>query len=195
MALIDFEGIDGSGKSTQVKLFAADAKLSFPRYNTVIGKLIKLIYFHNFYHWLSPKFTAWLFAFDRWLAKPIIKRWLEQGKTVALDRYTFSSMAHQGARDKHLVDWIYWLEFKWFKLPFPDQVVYFKIDPAISRRLMARRRKDLAEADFEYQQQTAALYDHLAGKYKFIVINCLDSKNRLLSKDDVRQKVKAAVGR
>ena len=191
--LIVFEGIDASGKSTQVKLFPADFKLSFPRYNTWVGRLIRFIYFHNLFNRLSPYVTAFLFALDRWLAKPIINHWLKQGKTVVLDRYTFSSLAHQGAKQKNLIDWIYRLEFKIFHLPLPDKVIYLKIDPQMSRRLMKSRRKDKAEADFIYQQKTALLYEQLAKKFHFTVINCLDSKKRLLSKNDVRQKITAAV--
>lgn len=191
--LIVFEGIDGSGKSTQVKLFPADKKLSFPRYDTLVGKLIKFIYFHNLFNRLSPYITAFLFAFDRYLAKPMIIGWLKQGQTVALDRYTYSSLAHQGAKQKNLIAWIYRLEFKVFRLPIPDKVIYLKIDPRTTQQLMAERHKDLAEADFTYQQKTAQLYQQLAKKYHFTVINCLDSKNRLLSKDDVRQKIAAAI--
>lgn len=192
--LIDFEGIDGSGKSTQVKLFNADKKLSFPRYDKPVGKIIRFIYFHNLFNRLSPYVTAWLFAVDRWLAKPMIIDWLKQGKTVALDRYTFSSMAHQGAKQKNIINWIYWLEFKFFKLPYPDKVIYLKIDPVMAQRLMQGRNQDKAEADFAYQVATAKLYDVLAKKYHFTVINCLNSKNRLLSKDDVRRKIAAAIG-
>lgn len=192
--LIVFEGIDGSGKSTQVKLFPADKKLSFPRYNTAVGKLIRFIYFHHWFNYLSPYLTAFLFALDRFLAKSLINDWLKSGQTVVLDRYTYSSMAHQGAKQKKLIDWIYWLEFKVFRLPLPDKVIYLKIDPQTSRRLMAGRHKDLAEADLAYQKATAKLYEILSKKYKFTVINCVDSKNRLLSKDDVRRKIAAAIG-
>src|SRR3989344_9350260 len=184
--LIDFEGIDGSGKSTQVKLFSADKKLSFPRYDSWVGKFIRFIYFHNLFNRLSPYVTAFLFAFDRWLAKPIIIGWLKQGKMVVLDRYTFSSLAHQGAKQKNLIDWIYWLEFKVFRVPLPDKVIYLKIDPAISQKLMKARHKDKAEADFIYQQKTAKVYEQLARKYHFTIIDCLDKKNRLLSKHDIQ---------
>lgn len=192
--LIVFEGIDGSGKSTQVKLFPADKKLSFPRYDHFFGRLIKLVLTRRWASGLSPYLVALLFALDRWLAKPIIIGWLKQGKTVALDRYTFSSMAHQGVKQKNLVDWIYWLEFKVFRLPQPNKVIYLKVNPEVTQKLMAGRHKDLAEADYAYQQKTAKLYQVLAKKYQFTIINCLDTKNRLLSKDDVRRKIAAAVG-
>jgi len=38
------------------------------------------------------------------------------------------------------------------------------------------------------------LYEQLAKKFHFTVINCLDSKKRLLSKDDVAKKIAAAIG-
>lgn len=215
--LIVFEGIDGSGKSTQVKLFGADQKLSFPRYDTLAGKLIRLIYTQKWASRISPYVTAWLFAFDRFLAKPLINRWLESGQTVAIDRYTYSSMAHQGAKfvrsakydvrsKKHrkprtpnlelrtFLDWIDWLENKLFKLPQADKVIYLKVPARISKKLMRSRRKDLAEADYIYQQKTARVYLALAKKYKFVIINCLDKQKRLLSKDDVSQKITAAIG-
>lgn len=197
--LVVFEGIDGSGKTTQVKLFPADQKLSFPRYHTPVGKLIKFIYWHRLFHRLSPYLTAFLFAFDRWLAKPQIEHWLEEGKTVVLDRYTFSSLAHQGAKlekeaRQRIISWLGWLEFKFFRLPRPELVIYLKIDPRLAQKLMAGRRQDKAEADLAYQQATARVYDQLARQYKFTVINCLDRKNRVLSKDDVRRKISAAVG-
>ena len=196
--LIVFEGIDGSGKSTQVKLFPADYKLSFPRYETFEGGLIRLVLTQKWLSRLNPYWVAFLYAFDRFLAKPVINNWLARGKTVVLDRYTYSSLAHQGAKlkgaeQKRLTDWIDWLEFKLFNLPRSDKVIYFNLPPAVTQKLMKDRRKDLADADFAYQKATAKLYQGLAKKYRFTVIDCLDSKKRLLSKSDVKQKVAAAV--
>ena len=197
--LIVFEGIDGSGKSTQAKLFPADYKLAFPRYDTLAGKLIRLIYTQKWASRINPYVTAWLFAFDRFLAKPLINRWLESGQTVVLDRYTYSSMAHQGAKldgreRQRLIDWIDWLENKLFRLPRADKVIYLKVPAQISKKLMRSRRKDLAEADFAYQQKTAKVYLILAERYKFTVIDCLDKQNHLLSKNDVAKKIAAAIG-
>lgn len=197
--LVVFEGIDGSGKSTQVKLFPADKKLSFPRYDKFVGKLIRFIYFHNWFNRLSPYITSFLFALDRFLAKPMINRWLNAGKTVVLDRYTYSSMAHQaakltGAKQKKLIDWIDWLESSYFRLPRADKVIFLAVPAAVTKKLMRLRHKDFAEADYSYQQETAKLYGILAKRYRFTVINCLDKNNQLLSKDNVSQKIRKAIG-
>ncbi len=197
--LVVFEGIDGSGKSTQVKLFPADHKLAFPRYDKFVGKIIRLVLTQAWISRLSPYLVAFLFGLDRFLAKSLINSWLKSGKTVALDRYTWSSMAHQGAKlegkeRKKLIDWISWLENKLFRLPRADKVIYLKVPPQITKKLMRSRQKDLAEADFAYQKKTAAVYLSLAERYKFTVIDCLDRQKRLLSKNDVAKKITAAIG-
>ena len=197
--LIVFEGIDGSGKSTQVKLFPADFKLAFPRYDKCVGKLIRLVLTQAWVSRLSPYLTAFLFGLDRFLAKPLINSWLKAGKIVVLDRYTYSSMAHQGVKlngreRQRLIDWIARLENKLFRLPRADKVIYLQVPPQISQKLMRSRQKDLAEADFVYQQKTVQVYLALAKRYKFTVIDCLDRQKRLLSKDDVRKKIAAAIG-
>ncbi|MBU2051877.1 deoxynucleoside kinase [Patescibacteria group bacterium] len=195
--LIVFEGIDGSGKSTQVKLFPADKKLSFPRYNKFFGKIIRLVLTKKWASRLNPYAVSFFYAVDRWLAKPQINSWLAAGKTVLLDRYTYSSMAHQGAKlegaaQVKLVNWIDWLENNFFKLPLADNIIYINVPPRVSQKLLRSRRKDLADADMAYQQKTAKVYEVLAKRFKFTVINCVDKQNRLLSKDDVAKKVAAA---
>jgi dTMP kinase len=196
--LIVFEGIDGSGKTTQVKLFPADKKLSFPRYEKFVGKLIKLVLTQKWASKVNPYLVAFLFAFDRFLAKSTINKWLQKGKTVVLDRYTYSSMAHQGAKlkgkaQKKIVDWIDWLENRLLRLPQADKVIYLKIAPEVSQKMMAARRKDLADADLAYQRASAQLYDELAKRYKFIVIDCLDNNQKLLSQEKIAQKIAAVI--
>ena len=150
--LIVLEGIDGSGKSTQAKLLKADFLLAFPRYNYFFGKIIKLILHHEWGKKLSPYLVAGFFALDRLMAKKTINGYLEAGKTVLLDRYTGSSQAHQGAKltgaaQQKLIDWIDWLENKFFQLPQADKVIYLQVPPQISKKLMRSRQKDEAEKE------------------------------------------------
>ncbi|MCG2691437.1 thymidylate kinase, partial [Microgenomates group bacterium] len=91
--LVVIEGIDGSGKSTQAKLLKADFLLAFPRYENFFGKIIKYLLHLKCGQKINPYVLAFLFAADRLAAKPMIKRWLKEGKTVVLDRYTGSSQA------------------------------------------------------------------------------------------------------
>lgn len=197
--LVVIEGIDGSGKSTQVKLLSADRKISFPRYDKFFGKIIKIILRERWGRKISPYLVSFLFAIDRLMAKPLINGWLKEGKLVVIDRYTASSMAHQGAKltgaaRQKLIDWIDWLENKLFCLPQADRVIYLKVPAEVTRKLMlSRKKKDTAEKDFAYQKETAKVYENLAKKFKFTVIDCL-AENKLSSKDVINRRIKTAVG-
>lgn len=196
--LVAIEGVDGSGKSTQVKLLAADYKLAFPRYNHLFGKIIKIILHHNWGKRLSPYLVASFYALDRLRAKPTINSWLNEGKTVLLDRYTASSQAHQGAKLKgrqreRLINWIGWLENKLFKLPRPDLVIYLKMPAEVSKKLMmSRKKKDSVEKDLVYQKETGKVYEVLVKRFNFTVVDCL-AGNKLLSKHAINRKIKRAV--
>ena len=100
---IAFEGIDSAGKKTQIKLLAEklreDGKevvtISFPSYETEIGKLIK--------NWISrvlpltPETASMLYAADRMQYQERIKEWLRKGWIVITDRYCYSNIAYQSS--------------------------------------------------------------------------------------------------
>jgi dTMP kinase len=100
---ITFEGIDSAGKKTQIQLLANTlrnlgrevATISFPSYETEIGKLIK--------NWLSrsltlnPETASMLYAADRTQYQERIKEWLRKNWIVITDRYCYSNIAYQSA--------------------------------------------------------------------------------------------------
>jgi len=193
--LIVFEGIDGSGKSTQVKLLKADCRLAFPRYDQFFGKIIKYLLHLKYGQKINPYVLAFLFATDRFFAKPLIKSWLKDSKTVVLDRYTGSSQAHQGAKfsgrqQREIIEWIDWLENKFFKLPQADKVIFLNVPSAITRKLMLSRKKDAAEKDFDYQQKTYQLYCQLAKRKKWQIINCV-KKGKLLPAKEIHEQIRS----
>ena len=98
---IAFEGIDSAGKKTQIKLLADRLReserevvtISFPSYETNIGKLIK--------GWISrsltidPETASMLYAADRMQYQERIKEWLRKNWIVITDRYCYSNIAYQ----------------------------------------------------------------------------------------------------
>src|SRR5436309_1084797 len=106
--LIAVEGIDGSGKRTQVERLTLALKArgysiystGFPQYESWFGKMVgqflngDLGSLEN----VDPHFTALLYAGDRFEAKPKLEAALNNGQIVLVDRYVGSNLAHQTAR-------------------------------------------------------------------------------------------------
>ena len=133
MKLFVIEGVDGAGKSTQIKLlrdfFALKGYvceyLHFPRTETPwFGELIARFLRGEFgaLDEVDPYLVAMLYAGDRKDSSEMIARWLEEDKIVLLDRYTYSNIAYQCAKlddeDERtkLRKWILDLEFEHFAL-------------------------------------------------------------------------------
>ena len=111
--LVVLEGLDGAGKSTQVKklrtylesLFGTLEYIHFPRYDApVYGDLISRFLRGDFgsNETVHPQLVALLFAEDRHGAAPDMKKTLNAGGHVLLDRYVYSNIAYQCAKSHTL---------------------------------------------------------------------------------------------
>ena len=100
---IAFEGGDGAGKSTQVRLLAAALRargrtVTVTRQpgGTALGQAIRDLVLHGDH--VSPRAEALLFAADKaHHVDQLVRPALEAGEVVITDRYTDSSVAYQGA--------------------------------------------------------------------------------------------------
>jgi len=142
--LIAIEGIDGSGKRTQVELLAAALRTqghsvystSFPQYGSWFGKMVGQFLNGELgpLEGVDPHFTALLYAGDRYEAKPRLGAALNEGQIVLADRYIASNLAHQTARVEPeeraaFVEWIEHLEYGIYGLPPEDLVLYLRLPP------------------------------------------------------------------
>lgn len=102
--LIAFEGGEGSGKSTQVRLLAdalSDAGIAVCVTHepgaTVTGRRIRELLLHHHDDPLTPRAEALMFAADRaHHVDTVIKPALDEGDVVITDRFVDSSLAYQG---------------------------------------------------------------------------------------------------
>lgn len=144
---IALEGIDGSGKSTQVKLLSENlSKAGHKVYATYeptdspIGSIIRNIFTHKME--ADHRTIAGLFVADRLdhllnKANGILKK-LAEGYTVITDRYYFSSYAYQGI---HMpVDWVIEANSLSADLLRPDLNIYIDILPEISMTRLHKTR-------------------------------------------------------
>jgi dTMP kinase len=147
---IAFEGIDGCGKSTQVKLLADNLKKAGHKvYSTSeptdspIGSVIRNIFKQRIE--ADHRVIAGLFVADRLdhlLNKTdgILKK-LEDGYTVICDRYYFSSYAYQGVHMS--MDWVIEANSLSTALLRPDLNIYIDISPDIGMNRLNNGRSSI----------------------------------------------------
>lgn len=220
--LVVIEGLDGAGKSTQVRklkkylesLFGEIEYIHFPRYDApVYGGLISRFLKGDFgdIKTVHPQLVALLFAEDRHGAAPGIKEALENGKCVLLDRYVYSNIAYQCAKLESaseagaLKKWIAETEYGIFGLPRPDLNIFLDVPiEFVEDRLRSQRQgddrsylqgaQDIHEADISFQKRVRDLYrEQCVLDKSFIRIDCSDDYGQMLPPDAIFSKIKEAV--
>jgi len=171
--LIAVEGMDGSGKSTQAKLLyhwlrAIGMPVHHTEWNsspvvrsaTKVGKDAKRLKPKTFHLIHAADFA------DRWNSQ--IEPLLEVGGIVICDRYKFTAMARDGARDIPLSD----IEAAYSFAPEPNLTLYFDIPPEVGYRRIVEGRPTLkwyeAGLDMGWTIDPFESYRILQGKIKNI---------------------------
>jgi dTMP kinase len=214
---IAIEGIDGSGKRTQIELLGNAlerrgvryACFSFPRYESSFGQLAAS-YLNGEYGPLErvdPHFSALLFAGDRFESKGELEAELAKGKVVLADRYIGSNLAHQTARvgpqrREEFSSWLKRLEYGIYGLPVEDLVIYLRVPTTKAQELIGRKgardytklSRDLQEADLKHLEQAALVYERLALEANWRTIeSCEGSTTTLRTPDAIHADVLAAI--
>lgn len=218
MSFAVIEGLDGSGKSTQLKLLSEfmDAEgihskfLHFPRTNTgVYGDLISRFLRGELgsINEVNPYMVAMLYAGDRMDASNLIKSWIDQGYFVLVDRYVYSNIAFQcaklkeGSKREDLKKWIMELEFGHFELPVPEINVFLDVPSSFTKEQLDSFRegddrgylmgkKDIHEASLLFQQEVRMVYHSLQNESNFVVLPCYTRQNHMLDPSEVFDKLK-----
>jgi len=219
--LIAIEGIDGSGKRTQLDLLAAALakaegrgsvySTGFPQYDSWFGKMVGQFLNGDFgpLEDVNPHFTALLYAGDRFEAKPKLEAALSNGQIVLVDRYIGSNLAHQtarvpaGQRDAFR-RWIEHLEYGIYDLPREDLILYLRVPPGEAQKLVIQKsarnyttaKQDIQEASLRHLEQAADMYDLLAREAPWVTIECFDAAHgRMRPAEDIAREVLTAVRR
>ena len=222
MPLIVLEGLDGAGKSTQLKMLGERAAaggdatefLHFPRVETPLyGETIARFLRGDFgdADSVDPYTVALLFAGDRAAAAPQIREWLADGKWVFLDRYVYSNVGYQcakiddpGARSR-LRDWILDLEFGIWAIPRPDVSLFLDVPFRFTEASLSRERSgadrdylqgasDVHEASLEFQRRVREVYLDVARLDPALkVVDCSDGNGAMLPPEAVFEKILTCV--
>lgn len=170
--LIVIEGIDQSGKKTQAQLLRKEflrrgypvSILNFPDYTTTVGKQLKAYLAGK--SQLDYHTVHLLYAANRWEKDPELRRELNRGRSIIVNRYSPSNLAY-GASHGLSLDWLNLLEES---LPKPDAVIVLDISPKTSFK-RKRHRRDVHERDLAYLKKVRSIYLRLAKKYRWGVVD------------------------
>ena len=174
---ITFEGIDGSGKSTQLRMLASELRLhgfdvltTCEPGGTPLGRRLREAFLET-EETVAPLAELLLFAADRaqhvnFLVKPA----LETGKIVISDRYADATAAYQGAGrgfDEETIVQVIELATGGLK---PDLTLFFDVPvgEAIAR---TTSRSDGGEKKNRMDSETIEFYERVRQSYLKIAAN------------------------
>lgn len=210
--LIVIEGLDGSGKSTQLerlrrRLSGEVRFVKFPDYDSDSSALVKM-YLAGAFGSSPSDVNAYaasaFYAVDRFASFRSV--WGEdyaRGVTILCDRYATSNAVHQaskleGAERDAYLDWLYDFEFNKMGIPKPDAVLFLDMPTDVSQRLMSARyqgdegKKDIHERDIAYLEhcRSAALY--AAERLGWYVVSCAPD-GVVRSREDISDEIYSVV--
>ena len=206
------EGLDGSGKSTQISMLHNYLKenniayeyLHFPRtdspiYGDLVARFLRGEFGAN--DQVNPYLVALIYAGDRKDAAEIIRGWQASEKLVIVDRYVFSNIAYQCAKIEKmdeklkLKDWILNLEYSYHNLPKPDVNVFFDVPFSFTVERLSGGRTgtdrdylqgavDIHEADMSFQGKVREMYLQMAKTEQSLkMISCYDGDKMMEAKN------------
>jgi dTMP kinase len=199
--LIVIEGLDGSGKSTQIELLCKKLDkegiqcryIHFPmlnrgRYGELIAEFLRGEY--GSLQEVHPKLVALLFANDRKEHVGKINEWLNCGCVVLADRYVNSNIAFQGAKLKteaekeKLKQWILDFEFNYNQLPLPYKSFFLDVSFSHIVQSLSNKRTgddrdylngktDIHESSLTFQKSVYNEYKKMVEEQPdFVAIRC-----------------------
>ena len=218
MGFIVIEGLDGSGKSTQLKLLREYLQkksipfkyLHFPRleegtYGKLIARFLRGEMGAN--DQVDPYLVALIFAGDRTEAASQIRGWMDQGYQVILDRYVYSNIAFQCAKlnnageKEQLRDWILRFEYEHNQLPKPDVNLYLNVPFEFTKKQLNKERdgedraylkgeRDIHEENLDFQEKVRQVYLNLHSYVRDLeLIDCIDSKGQMRSPEAISEQI------
>ncbi len=218
MSFIVIEGLDGSGKSTQLKLLKeylikkniTYQYLHFPRTDEgIFGDLVARFLRGDLGNidQVNPYLVGLIYAGDRNDAKDLIDQWKSKVNLVIVDRYVYSNMAFQGAKlcnEKEKIalrNWLSNLEYEHYKIPKPDVSLFLDVPFSFTENSLKNQREgsdrdylngkmDIHEADLNFQEKVRQEYLTLIeNDTTFKLVKCYNESMKMLEPQAIFDKI------
>lgn len=215
---IVLEGLDGAGKSTQIKLLREMVEatgrqceyLHFPRFDAPIyGDMIARFLRGEFgsVEQVNPYLVALLYAGDRADAKRMIEDWLAEGKCVIVDRYVYSNIGYQCAKvesaeeRKALREWILKTEYEEFMIPKPTLSLFLDVPFGFTEAKLTSVREgadreylgggqDIHEKSLDLQRRVREVYlEAAAADEELQVVDCSNAEGGMAAPEEIFAKI------
>ena len=189
--LILIDGIDGSGKTTQVNLLVKYLERKgkkvvtkhFPNYASDSSAPVRMYLNDDIHGDVSPIAASIMFAVDRYITfkNELEKLYKDPNTVIVLDRWILSNKVYQINRIKdynenseHKIDassfdkFLDNLEYNLLNLPRPDATVVLRLSPELAmenikcRAALSGTKPDIHERDFEFLDDCHKTYVNCA---------------------------------
>ncbi len=213
--LITIEGLDGSGKATQAGMLAEALlrsgarvrEISFPNYGSDSSALVRKYLAGEFGSQpgdVNAYAASSFFAVDRYAGfKGDWGKFYREGGVLIADRYTTSNAVHQCSKLPEdqwdaFLDWLFDYEYRLLGIPAPDAVIYLRVDPEISQRLMTGRyqgdehRKDIHESNVTYLKRSREAAEYCCRRLGWRAVDCC-REGSLRPAEDIHREVLSLV--
>lgn len=211
---IVIDGIDGSGKWTQVEILRKHFEwlgkkvkiLDYPRYGHQSSFMVQKYLNGEYGKTLSPKLASIFYAIDRYDSM-MDKKYVdfEEYDYIISNRYVSASMIHQTGKiendeeSKEFLDWLYDLEYNIFWIPKPDKVIFLNVTPEVSQKLVLQKEErkylkdgkkmDLHEEDINHLQNAWKKAMKVVDMYDdWVKIDCVEN-GEILPIDIITEKI------
>ncbi|MBQ2315797.1 MAG: deoxynucleoside kinase [Clostridia bacterium] len=215
--LIVIEGLDGSGKSTQLELLPKllsergieSQTVSFPDYESDSSALVKMYLAGQFGKDpsdVNAYASSLFYAVDRYASfKSKWGEYYNAGGTVIAGRYTTSNAIHQTSKLPEsewadFLDWLYELEYNKVGIPKPDKVIFLDMPVEVSQKLLSGRyqgdegKKDIHESNVEYLNNCRKAAKFTADYSGWTTVSCAKDGNPRLVEDIAQDILKIVLG-
>lgn len=191
------DGIDGSGKWTQISLVAQELEkrgkkvkiLDFPRYWEKSAFLVEKYLNGEYGKNISAKQASIFYAVDRFQSYHDNKQNFEEYDYILSNRYVSANMIHQAGKisdeteKQDFLDWLEDLEYNIFGIPKPDKTIFLNVSPEMSQKLVLKKQEreylkwgkkmDLHEEDKNHLENAhAAAIQIVKNNPEWVKIDC-----------------------